>query len=256
MRLEAAEFNLLWSRLGLPAKPLELNVPAQGATRTEAARLSAKAADTLRAKALLTGDEPTPRVAGLLNLLASPEAQVDLRWAVGVGVPELRGLVAVRGKNSVLALWDGEAVTLRSVRRDLLAEELVSALGEYHAGGGRSVTSPAEVVLRASRESGDDSERFQRKLVAGGVSRDDARAWRDFVSVPRLRAGQVGASVFDQWGKPVRAPWVVHVLDTEWGRYATYERRGYRTVISADRDRLTTVIRELYTDAVRIVRNR
>lgn len=256
MRLAPAEFNLLWQRLGLAAKPLELNVPAQGATRTEAARLSARAADALRTRALLTGDQPEPRVAGLLNLLASPEAQVDLRWAIGVDVPELRGLVAVRGKNSVLALWDGDAVNLRSVRRDMLAEELVSALGEYHAGGGRSVTSPAEVVMRASRESGDDRDRFQRKLVAGGISRDDARAWRDFVSVPSLRAGQIGASAFDQWGKPVRARWVIHVLDTEWGRYATYERRGYRTVISADRDRLVTVVRELYTDAMRVVRNR
>jgi hypothetical protein len=42
VRLEPAEFNLLWSRLGLPARPLELNVPAQGATLTEAARLTAR----------------------------------------------------------------------------------------------------------------------------------------------------------------------------------------------------------------------
>lgn len=251
MRLAAAEFNLLWQRLGLPAKPLELNVPAQGTTMSEAARSADQAAATLRTKALLTEDGVAPRAASLLNTLAAPESQVDLRWAPGIDLPELRGLVAVSGKNGVLALWDGDTVSLSLIRQTMLAEELVSALGDYHAGGGRSVTSPAEVVLQASRDSAGDVARFERKLTAGGLPRDDARAWRDFVSVPRLRAGQIGASAFDQWGKPVRAPWVIHVLDTEWGRYATYERRGYRTVISADRARLVTAVRELHATVTR-----
>lgn len=256
MRLEPAEFNLLWTRLGLPATPLELNVPAQGMTLTEAARISAHATDTLRDRGLLTGDEPAPRVAGLLTLLATPEARLDLRWARGGDVPELRGLVAARGKNCVRALWDGSTVDLRSVKHDMAVEELTSALGEWHAGGARSVTAPADVVRRASRDSGGDGDRFQRTLVAGGLSRDDARAWRDFVSVPGLRAGQIGASAFDRWGKQTRVPWVIHVLDTERGRYATYERRGHRTVISADRGRLVTVTRELYADALRVARKR
>ncbi len=256
MLLEPVEFDLLWRRLGLPAKPLELNVPAQGATVTEAARLAARAAEALRGRELLTGDEPAPHVAGLLNLVAAPAAQVDVRWSRGVDVPELRGLVALRGKNGVLALWDGRQVRVRRVKHDVFAEELVAVLGETPAGTGRSVTAPSEVVLRASRESRGDAARFERKLVAGGVPRDDARAWRDIAEAPRHRAGQIGASGFDQWGKPTRAPWVVHVLDTDRGRYATYERRGYRTVVGVSPNRLVTVVRELYADAVRDRRNR
>jgi hypothetical protein len=256
VRLEPAEFNLLWHRLGLPARPLELNVPAQGATLTEAARLSAQAAEALRTRELLVGDEPAARAAGLLNAVARPVAQVDIRWARGTDQAELRGLVALRGKNGVLALWDGEAVTLRWVKYAVFVEELVEVLGEAPAGAGRSVTSPAEAVLRASRESNGEAERFQRKLVSGGVSRDDARAWRDFVEARRLRAGQVGASAYDQWGKPKRAPWVIHVFDTDRGRYATYERRGYRTVVGVNTSWLITVVRELYTDAVQDHGNR
>lgn len=256
MRLEPAEFNLLWSRLGLPDRPLELNVPAQGATLTEAARLSAQAADELRRRDLLVSDEPAPRVAGLLNAVARPVAQVDVRWARGADLPELRGLVALRGKNGVLALWDGESVILRSVKHAMFAEELVAVLGESPPGAGRSVTSPAELVLHASRASGGEAERFQHKLVSAGISRDDARAWRDIVEARRLRAGQIGASGFDQWGKPTRAPWVIHVFDTDRGRYATYERRGYRTVVGVNTSWLVTVVRELYTDVVGDRRNR
>jgi hypothetical protein len=256
VRLEPAEFNLLWSRLGLPARPLELNVPAQGATLTEASRLTTAAASALRTRDLLIGEEPAPRVAGLLNAVAHPVVQVDLRWARGLSVPELRGLVALRGKTGVLALWDGESVTLRGVKQAVFAEELVSVLGESPPGAGRSVTTPAEVVLKASQNSAGAAERFQRKLIAGGVSRDDARAWRTVVEARRLRAGQIGASGFDQWGKSTRAPWVIHVLDTDQGRYATYERRGYRTMVGANTNWLATVIRELYTDALGEKRNR
>ena len=101
-------------------------MPAQGTTLTEAARLSAQAADELRRRDLLVSDEPAPRAAGLLNAVAHPVAQVDVRWARGADVPELRGLVALRGKNGVLALRDGESVILRSVKHAMFAEELVA----------------------------------------------------------------------------------------------------------------------------------
>ena len=243
----------MWSRLGLGAKPLELNVPAHGMTRTEAARLTARAETALRERQLLVAADPAPSIAGRLNVLAKPEAQVDVRWARGGGTPELRGLVAMRGKTAVLALWDGERVGLRGVKRDLAADELVRELGAAPAGAGRSVTTPADVVVRASRHG--DVERFQRGLVAGGVSRDDARVWRDVMTAPRLRAGQLGASGFDRWGKAARVPWVIHVLDTERGRYATYERGGYRTLVGVDTSQLVRLVRELYADAVRDRRN-
>lgn len=256
MRLEPAEFNLLWARLGLPARPLELNVPAAGTTVAEAARLSDRAAFALRARDLLTGEDPAPRVAGLLNAVARPVTQVDVRWSRGVEVPELRGLAALRGKTGVLALWDGEAVTLRGIKQSMFAAELVAVLGPSPAGTGRSVTTPAEVVLRASKESRGEAERFHRKLVASGVSRDDARAWREVVESRRLRAGQIGATGYDQWGRPTRAPWVIHVLDTDRGRYATYERRGHRMIVGVDTNRLVTVVQDLYTDVLRTQRNR
>jgi EspG family len=161
------------------------------------------------------GDEPAPRAAGLLNAVAHPAAQVDVRWARGVDVPELRGLISVRGKTGVLALWDGKTVTLRGIKHAMFAEELVAVLDESPTGAGRSVTSPAEAVLRASRGAGD-AERFQRRLVTAGISRDDARVWRDFVDARRLRAGQIGATGFDQWGKPTRAPWVIQVDQDAW----------------------------------------
>jgi hypothetical protein len=251
VRLEPAEFNLLWTRLGLPARPLELNVPAAGATVTEAARLSTAAAVALRTRDLLVDDDPAPKVAGLLNTVARPAAQVDIRWSRGVAVPELRGLAALRGKNGVLALWDGEAVSLRGIKQVMFAEELVAVLGPSAAGTGRSVTTPAEAVLRASAESRGEADRFQRKLMASGVSRDDARAWRDVVESQRLRAGQIGATSYDQWGRPTRAPWVIHVLDTDRGRYATYERRGHRMLVGVNTNRLVTVVQDLYADALR-----
>ncbi|TDV45567.1 ESX secretion-associated protein EspG [Actinophytocola oryzae] len=256
MRLEPAEFNLLWRRLDLPARPLELNVPAQGATLAEAARLSARAAEALRRRDLLVRDDPAVKVAGLLNTVARPATQVDLRWARGGGVAELRGLVAVRGRSGVLALWDGESVTLRGVRSVAAPDELVAVLGESPPGAGRSVTTPAEAVGRASRESNGDAGLFQRRLVAAGVSRDDARVWRDVVEARRLRAGQIGATAYDQWGRGTRVPWVIHVLDTDRGRYATYERRGYRTIVGASTHWLVTVVRELHSEGVVGSRNR
>jgi ESX secretion-associated protein EspG len=247
LRLEPAEFNLLWTRLGLPAKPVELNVPK---TPTEAPRLP----DQLRARALLLGDDPAPGVAGLLTAVAHPSAQVDLRWTNGAD-PELRGLVALRGRTGVLAVWTGESVTVRRVRHTVFAEELAALLGESAPGTGHSVTAPAETLLKASQTSAGDAERFQHTLVANGLSRPDARTWRAIAEARRVRAGQIGATAFDQWGKPTRAPWAIHVFDTDRGRYATYERGGYRTVVGVRTSWLVTVIQELYTDAVRPRRN-
>lgn len=256
MDLEPAEFNLLWRALDLPARPLVLNVPEQGATLAEAASVAARAADTLRARGLLlAADEPAGKVAGPLTDVASPAAEVDLRWSPGAGSPELRGMVAMRGKNDVLALWNGERIRLRRVRHDVFAEELAAVLDDdTPPGEGRSVTAPAGVLRNASRAGGDPA-RFHRRLIAAGVSRDDARAWREFVEAHRHRAGQIGATAYDDLRRPTRAPWVIHVLDTERGRYATYERGGHRTVVGVDSGWLATVIRELYLEATGNHRN-
>lgn len=218
MRLEPAEFDLLWRRLELPQKPLELNVPAAGPP-----------------------PEPPQRADGLLRVVGHRTAQVDLRWAGGAG--ELRGLVAVRGRHRALALWDGEGVTLRWVDH---VEDLVAALEEMPQGEGRSISVPTEAVTKAAGTG--DVGRVQQRLVTAGVPRPDARTFAEFLSARRLRAGQIGASAADRWGTLRRAPRVIHVLDTDRGRYATYERGGYRMVVGVDRSRLATIVRELYTE--------
>lgn len=244
MRLEPAEFTLLWSRLALPPTPLELDVPAQGATLAEAAHLTAAAESTLHTRDLLIGDEPAPKVAGLLCAIAHRTAQVDLRWATP-GAPELRALVAFRGKHNVLATWDGAKITLEWVPRETFAEELTAKLGESSPGTGRSTNVPAETLKNAAHENPD---KFQTRLTKSGIPRDDARALRDFATAERYKAGQIGASATDRWGVLHRAAWVIHILDTDKGRYATYERRGYRTVVGVTNARLATIINDLHRE--------
>ncbi|SHE54278.1 ESX secretion-associated protein EspG [Streptoalloteichus hindustanus] len=242
--LDRAEFNVLWRRLGLGARPLVLALAEQGGTLDEAGQLDDRAWDALCGRQLAASDGSVhPDLDLALRVVAQPSVAVDLRWSAGPG-HELRALSAVRAETGILAvLFDG-VVHLDLVRDTAFVEAVLGLLPAVPPGPGTAVNVPSGAVEEANREGGDDYA-FESALLDAGVRPGDARLLVDMVGGDRVAAGQFGAASWDRWGARTRAPWVVTVTDTARGRYAFYERSGWLTVAPVDHHRLVDLLHEL-----------
>ncbi|MCP2261378.1 EspG family protein [Streptoalloteichus tenebrarius] len=238
------EFVALWRRLGLGARPLELNVQEVGGTTDQARNAYREAWEGLAARGLVTGDDVDGRLADVLATLARPSVSVDLRWAVDPG-RELRGLAAARGEWAAVGVLADGRVWTDTVRAEALVDAVVGLIGRTPRGSGRAVSVAARVLDEAAVASGEAGQGFTSALVEAGMRGNDARMLTAVVSAPRLRAGQLGAAARDGLGRRRRAPGVVNVFDTVEGRYALYERSGYVTVAPADERRITNLVLEL-----------
>jgi len=99
--LTAREFDFLWHHLDLPEMPYPVDVPSNGTTMEERARLRDETFATLRDKEVLRKDDRVAdKVATLLRVLAEPKVSVD---TVGFGEGPIRGLVASDGGTAALA---------------------------------------------------------------------------------------------------------------------------------------------------------
>ncbi|SHG38408.1 ESX secretion-associated protein EspG [Streptoalloteichus hindustanus] len=242
--LSPAEFNALWRRLDLGAKPLELNVQEVGRTADEARSAYRDAWGRLGERGLVTGDDVDGGLTDALVTLAKPTAAVDLRWAVGPE-QELRGLATARGEWAAVGALSGGRVWVDSVRSGAFVPALVGLMGPTPAGPGRTVSVAAPVLDEAAAAAGPSGQGFESALVSAGVRGNDARTLMTVIGAQRLRAGQLGAALWDRLGRRRRAPGVVNVFDTAQGRYAMYERAGYVTVAAADERRITELVQEL-----------
>ncbi|HEY8374165.1 MAG TPA: ESX secretion-associated protein EspG [Pseudonocardiaceae bacterium] len=255
--LEQAEFNVLWRRLELGARPLILNTREQGFTVDEARFIDQQAWQALAARGLVFTDGSVhPDLEDALQTLATPAAEVDLRWAPGIG-QEVRAMAVRRGDLGVVAMLDntqgdphgnggpGGPIYLDVVRDTAFVDALVGLLPDTPPGPGSAVSMPSTAVEKALRHSDGDDAEFEAALMDEGVRPGDARLLVDMVGGERLAAGQIGAAVRDRWGKRTRAPWVVALTDTHRGRYAMYERGGWITVAPVSRQRIVELVREL-----------
>ncbi|MCP2262115.1 EspG family protein [Streptoalloteichus tenebrarius] len=242
--LDRAEFNVLWRRMELGARPLVLVTAEHGSTLDEAGQVDDAAWAALGARQLV-GDDGTvhPDLDLALRVVSQPSVAVDLRWATGPG-REVRALSAVRGETGILAVLADDVVHLDLVRDTAFVDAAVGVLPPTPPGPGTAVNVPSGAVEEATRQGGDDYD-FESALLDAGVRASEARLLVDMVGGDRVAAGQFGASSWDQWGARTRAPWVISVTDTPRGRYAFYERSGWLTVAPVDHHRLVDLLREL-----------
>ncbi|WP_319435919.1 ESX secretion-associated protein EspG [Mycobacterium sp. RTGN5] len=151
----------------------------------EARGMSARLrAELIRTRVMSDGGSVDPAVARWVRTVCAPERWLELRYVRGNGTDLLRGLVARRGDDTVVALRSGELVTLTELDISdptLLAQVVTAALP------GRAPARFAEFVLP----------------TRVGVRADE-----------RLRAGADLGAVLDHLGLPASAIPVVRSVFT------------------------------------------
>lgn len=140
-------------------------------------------------------------------------------------------LAAGLGRHGLLAVRDGDAVSLRHVGRTALAGTLVGQLPEATVGSGKPVTvSRAELWAPA-----------RRTAVRVGPAGAEVRRVRQLVALPLSGAGELYAAVRDRLGRYlVSEP--VRYADTRDGRYLTVSA-GHDQVLVAPAGRTELVAR-------------
>ncbi|BBG04485.1 MULTISPECIES: ESX secretion-associated protein EspG [Pseudonocardia] len=209
--LSAAEFDVVWERLGLGATPSALSVPSPGRSADERTRGVAGVVAALRGRGLAGPDGPAPGLVHLLTLLARPERRLEVRARFG---SVLRAVAADNADGGVLAVHTDGTVTVTAAGSP--AHAAVSVLPHAPPGPGPAIGMPtADMALLLDDGSSSNS--------GGRPGRDTAAtepaARLESVLRGPARHAQVCAVRTDRWGNPARLPGYVTVVDTLRGRY-------------------------------------
>jgi hypothetical protein len=242
--LSMAEFDVVWSTLGLGAVPFPLGGPDGGARPARHAVLAA-----LAARGLAIGGRLRDEWADRLAVLADPDRSVDA--VGGIGHP-LAAVAASAGGTAVLAVLDRGAVVLAPVREGSLVEAVVALLPMVPAGPGRPLAVPVAAVRRfmaadGVEESGRHGDRSpdRRALTEAGVDMADATLLVNLVE-DRLRGGQFGVNLSRPGSRVLfRAVPVVSWFDTGDGRYLMTNDGDTVTIAPADSAQIAVRLREV-----------
>jgi hypothetical protein len=261
--LTAAEFDVVWERLGLGPTPVVLRLESPGRTRAERQQIEAAGWQALRRRGLAGPTGAHPELARLLRLLARPAVALELRGWWGRSV---RAVAAGAPDAGVLAVRQDGSLTVRSCGS--LPSALLHVLPPAGPGPGRAATLPTSVLSAAlGAAPGGPAPGPARgtsplatvgglraELVARGVAAADAGLLARMLGGTERRA-QLVALTGDRWGGTTRAGGVLGVLDGPGGRYLLTRSTGedgveWTTVAPTDERRLRHRLGELLDGAV------
>jgi hypothetical protein len=249
MSISTLEFDVLWEHLGLEMMPLVLKVPSPGKTREERRALEDQAFAGLSSRGLGDRRSLDPTLEDLLHVLNRPQQEVDGRLWLGRSV---RVLAAAKGQSAVLAVLDGDQLSLRPAAYEGLPREALSALPASPPGEGHSITLPS-ADLDAAAAKATSPEHLESELRSKGLRSEDAHTLAEMVREVTSR-GQFGAAARDKWGKRVRPDRVISFFDTPKGRYLQLRRSSpgqppWSTMTPIDARRLHHHLTELLAEA-------
>jgi hypothetical protein len=242
--LSMAEFEVVWTMLGLGAVPFPLAGPDGGVRPAPRAVFAA-----LAARGLAIGGRLHDEWEDCLAVLAGPDRSVDAVGGIG---HRLAAVAASAGGMAVLAVLDRGSVVLAPIRDGSLVEAVVALLPMVPAGPGRELAVPVAAVHRfmagdGSEESGRHSDRSpdRRALTEAGVDMADATLLVNLAE-DRLRGGQFGVNVADPRSRVLyRAVPVVSWFDTGDGRYLMTNDGSTLTIAPADSAQIAVRLREV-----------
>lgn len=232
--LTAVEFDVAWERLGLGPTPVVLQLPSPGRTGAERRQIMADGWHALRQRGLAGPSGPDPELARLLQLLARPAEQLELR---GEWRHPVRAVAAGRAGIGVLAVRQDATVTLQPCPS--LPSGLLTVLPAVVAGAGRAAVLTTAALAGALGATGVT---LRAALIGRGVPAGDAALLARMPATGGGRA-QIVALVADATGVLRRAGGVLGVLDGPAGRYLMTRTAGedgveWTTVAPADGRRL------------------
>ncbi|HEY4457930.1 MAG TPA: ESX secretion-associated protein EspG [Pseudonocardiaceae bacterium] len=249
--LTNAEFDVVWSHLGLGPMPYPLAVLSVGFLPEERAAVVDKAWADLATDGLARGTEVAEDLAERLRLLAQPAISVDALGDIG---STLRALAVRDGNVAALAILTGEGLTLRSIRPTSLAGSITSLLPDAGPGPGHAFTFPQGVLRAILADGDDDDDPFfggddHDVLVRAGMSVGDARLLGELVASRRY-GGQFGINTRRRSrGGMDRLPTLVTWFDTPSGRYLVVREQDWVSVTPTGSDRIATRIDQLLANA-------
>jgi hypothetical protein len=235
--ISALEFDVLIEHFQLDPMPLVLKVPSPGRTDDERAALVDQAWAGL-------ANLDVQRLEHQLGILRRAEREIDGRVWVG---RSLRLLAAAIGDDAVLAVLDGDRLTLHDADATGLPRHALSVLPATPAGPGRSVTLRTADFEAAAREATGQAE-LATALRNRGVK--DAVELADMIG-DVIHRGQFGSAVRDRWSRRKRAARVISFFDTAEGRYLQVRRddqEAWTTISPADPRRLLQHLTELHEE--------
>lgn len=171
--LSTVEFEVCWERLGLGALPPVLDLPSPGRTHDERRSVVTTAFDALRARRLADWHGPAPALAANLALLSRFTWAVDARVVTGGLV---RARAATAGERGVLAVIDGDRVTVRELPANQVITEVTALAGPARRGPVESVSVRADAIDTAAALADDDPHALAEGLITLGERPEDARA--------------------------------------------------------------------------------
>src|SRR5690349_17367112 len=152
--LPLAAFDIVWEDLRLGSVPYPFDVPSQGETLDERARIRTAVYEDLERHELARGQQLDPNLVEALRLLARPHLQLDTISTLD----RQRGLmvhaasVAI-GQRALLAVQQGGTMRLEQIRDTALAASLVSLLPPHQPGPGEQISVPAAELAQPNRHS-------------------------------------------------------------------------------------------------------
>jgi hypothetical protein len=209
------------------------------------------AGDDMAMHGLLMGRDLSPDFRETLEILARPSVEY-FGWIAVVPDNERQGsniavLAASVGQDGVLAIRDGDQVTLGPCSADGLAETLVDRMPNVPAGHGRSVNLPEREMrqLRARRGKGAPGETAALSAEAFNIfprqsMAEDARDLFTVLELPRQGGGELYTAARARSGERRRYPHPLVYMDTEQGRWITQlsgDQPGERWMVAAPASR-------------------
>lgn len=200
--------------------------PAVADQREASATLARLRTELIRARVMSEAGAVNPAVARWTRTVCAPEQWLELRYVRGAGIEMLRGVVARRGDDTVVALRSGELVTLTELDIDdplLLAPVVAAGLAGRAPARFTEFTLPTRAGVRADEKlrAGADLDGVLQYL---GIPASAVPVVRSVFSGPRsyveVRAGSArdGVHSLSEMG--------VGIVDADAGRVLVTPERA------------------------------
>lgn len=226
--LSTVEFEVCWATLELGELPLILDLPSLGRTAGER--------ESIVDHVLAAIGTPPPELASLSRFDWAVDARIITTRLV-------RARAAVTGEHGVLAVLDGERVTVERLPGHAALSALTALAGDAPTGRADSVSVRADALDTAAAMADDDPLALAEGLIALGEQPADARA------TARLCQGAQRKGQFA--GRPSNGAPVVAFHDTDTTRYLHVRRDGWVTFAPVGPGGLAAHVRHLVATPVR-----
>ncbi|TCO56017.1 ESX secretion-associated protein EspG [Actinocrispum wychmicini] len=210
--LSSAEYEILWSDLGLGRMPYPVDVPSVGRYASHRERVRVQVYDALRDRGMFPRGRLDVGLDSILRVLARHQVSIDI---VGYIDTSVRALAASDGHSAVLATLNNERVALSEIRTTALARSAATLLPPSAPGPGKALSLRWDALDRAAE--------WELAELAGD----------------HLRGGQFGLSTRAPQSTVMRrGATLLSWFDTDKGRYLAVREGEWVSFAPANNDRI------------------